>query len=110
MYWPLVLKWAALSLFQREHVDRGVVLLEEAKKLLKKGGFAIKTLSLPILQMLYCVTEDEGYKKEYKGLLQQLTDTCETFKIYVESHGDAFKLNKDKDLWEAAMILPFNYA
>lgn len=108
--WPLVLKWAALSLFQREHVDRGVVLLEEAKKLLKKGGFAIKTLSLPILQMLYCVTEDEGYKKEYKGLLQQLTDTCETFKIYVESHGDAFKLNKDKDLWEAAMILPFNYA
>ena len=108
--WPLVLKWAALSLLQREHVDRGVVLLEEAKKLLKKGGFTIKTLALPILQILYCVTEEEKYEKEYEGLLQQLTDACETFKTYVESRGDAFKLNKDKDLWEAAMILPFNYA
>ena len=108
--WPLVLKWAALSYLQRENVDRGVVLLEEAKKLLKKGGFAIKTLALPILQMLYCVTEEEKYEKEYEGLLQQLADACETFKVYVEAHGDAFKLDKDKDLWEAAMILPFNYA
>ncbi|MBS7273263.1 hypothetical protein [Fibrobacter sp.] len=108
--WPLVLKWAALSYLQGENVDRGVVLLEEAKKLLKKGGFAIKTLALPILQMLYCVTEEEKYEKEYEGLLQQLVDACETFKVYVEAHGDAFKLDKDKDLWEAAMILPFNYA
>lgn len=108
--WPLVLKWAALSLMLSGNVDRGLVLLEEAKKLLKKGGFAIKTLALPILQMLYCVTEDEGYEKEYRGLLQQLTDTCEAFKTYVESQGDAFKLDKDKNLWDAAMILPFNYA
>ena len=108
--WPLVLKWAAFSLMLSGQGERGVEFLDTAHKLLQKGGFTIKTLSLPILQMLYCVTEDEGYEKEYKGLLQQLTDTCETFKIYVESHGDAFELNKDKDLWEAAMILPFNYA
>lgn len=108
--WPLVLKWAALSLMLSGNVDRGLVLLEEAKKLLMKGGFAIKTLALPILQMLYCVTEDEQYETEYRGLLQQLTDICETFKTYVESQGDAFKLDKDKNLWDAAMILPFNYA
>lgn len=108
--WPLVLKWATFSLLLSGQGERGVELLCKAHNLLQKDGFAIKTLSLPILQMLYCVTEDEGFEKDYKGLLQQLTDTCETFKIYVESHGDAFKLDKDKNLWDAAMILPFNYA
>ena len=90
--------------------ERGVELLESAHRLLRKGGFAIKTLSLPILQMLYCVTEDEQYETTYKELLEKLTGSCETFKAFVENRSDSFTLDKDKDPWDAAMILPFNYA
>ncbi len=108
--WPLALKWAAFSLMLSGQGERGVELLESAHRLLRKGGFAIKTLSLPILQMLYCVTEDEQYETTYKELLEKLTGSCETFRAFVENRSDSFTLDKDKDPWDAAMILPFNYA
>jgi hypothetical protein len=108
--WPLVLKWAAFALMLSGQGERGVELLDTAHKLLQKGGFTIKTLSLPILQMLYCVTEDEQYEAAYKELLENLTASCKMFKAYVENHSESFALDKDKGLWNAAMILPFNYA
>jgi hypothetical protein len=108
--WPLVLKWAAFALMLSGQGERGVELLDTAHKLLQKGGFTIKTLSLPILQMLYCVTEDEQYEAAYKELLEKLTASCKMFKAYVENHSESFALDKDKGLWNAAMILPFNYA
>ena len=108
--WPLVLKWAAFSLMLSGQGERGVELLCNAHNLLQKGGFTIKTLSLPILQMLYSVTEDEKYETEYEMLLRLLMSKCETFKAYVEAHSESFKIDKDKDCWDAAMILPFNYA
>lgn len=108
--WPLVIKWAALSLMLSGQDERGVRLLEVTHKLLQKDGFTVKTLSLPILQMLYCGTKDEQYGTAYKKLLEQLMASCKTFKAYVENHSESFALDKDKDLWDAAMILPFNYA
>ena len=108
--WPLVLKWGAFTLLLNDQAERGIALLEEAYRLLQKGGFTINTLALPILQMLYCVTEDEGFEAEYNKLLQHLTSSCATFKAYVETHSELFVLDKNRNFGEAAMILPFNYA
>ena len=60
--------------------------------------------------MLYCETKNEQYEVAYKKLLDQLVASCGTFKTYVENHSESFALDKDKELWDAAMILPFNYA
>ena len=108
--WPLVLKWFAFIMYRGEDTTHAVDLLNKSCMELSKGGFAIRTLALSVMQMLYCITGDEQVKVKYENTLRGLSSQCATFKSYVAKNAERFELKKDRPLWDAAMMLPFNYS
>lgn len=108
--WSLVLKWAAYCLVLRDDSARASVLLKTAAGKLGKGGFAVRTLSLSVLQMLYAMNPGDELAKAYDVLLRSLLEAGPQFRGYVESRQEQFRLSAGKRLWDAAMLLPFNYS
>ena len=108
--WSLVLKWVAYCLVLQGDTARASVLLKTAAGKLGKGGFAVRTLSLSVLQMLYTVNSDGELETKYEALLRGLLENGAQFKEYVESRQEQFRLSAGRRLWGAAMLLPFNYS
>lgn len=108
--WSLVLKWVAYCLVLQGDTARASALLTAAAGKLKNGGYAVKTLALSVLQMLYAVNPGSEIETKYEALLQGLLNGSAHFKEYVESRQEQFKLSADTRLWDAAMLLPFNYS
>lgn len=87
--------------------------LNTARKNLEKGtDFAVKSLALPILKMGYKMAsydKVDHMAEKYQTLLEECK-TSEGFVAYITGK-ETFDLDhKDANIWETAMMLPFNYA
>ena len=76
------------------------------------GGYTINSLALPVLKMRYKLARYEKIDKrasKYNELLEKCRES-EHFVAYMADK-KIFDLNDGKfDIWETAMMLPFNYA
>ena len=117
--WPLLLKWKAFAECKKGLMDKAKKNLETSrKKLVSSQGFTIRTLALSVIAMFVVIAKEEGNaaelekrQSEYEALLKECTERVPSFKKYVEEHSEFSKAKTgDITLWEAATLLPFNYA
>jgi len=102
---PLILKWQAFE------ENSGKNLQKAAELLLKEIGFTLRTLALPVIQMLYCFEPKNDLCKDYGKILEGLKNECENFKRYVNDVQPSLNtLDNGLDLWSRAMLLPGYYA
>ena len=88
-------------------------MLKNASKSLKlSDSYTINSLALPVLKMRYKLASYEKIGKRasrYKKLLEKCCES-EHFAAYM-AEKKIFELDDSKfDIWETAMMLPFNYA
>lgn len=109
----LVQKWAGISLYLKGERSRAETVLSMSYDRLKSSdGYTIKSLALPVLKIRYKLA---GYDKISKREAQysKLLEKCRESEHFVAYMADKkiFDLNDGKfDIWETAMMLPFNYA
>ena len=111
--WPLVLKWAALSLYLEGQKDEARALLTKVSQQLeaKNNKFAIRTLAVAPYQMLGLLRSDGKLHSDYETFLAELTTTEPGFADYVAKHRlQKIWQPKAKTMWERAVCLPFYYA
>lgn len=116
--WPLLLKWAAYSKACLNQVDEAVDFLQTAyQELSCAPGFTVKSLALSPMAMLIQISKQykndnlECYQFTYKNNLEGLCTGSPTFAKYVGNHPKIVSAAEgDGSLWDAAMMLPFNYA
>ncbi|SHM73368.1 hypothetical protein [Fibrobacter sp. UWB7] len=108
----LVQKWAGVCLYLKKD-SRAELALKKSYESLKSGdSYTIKTLALPVLKMRYKLAgfEKEGKREsQYRYLLENSLES----KYFVAYMADkkTFDLHDGNfDIWETAMMLPFNYA
>ena len=106
----LVLKWAAIcNEYAGGSRETSVALLNKAIDVMEKAPeFAINSLALSPIKILnmFGIAPVEKYAELYKDLCGR----CKSFAAYAKANSALDPKNKCKDVWEAAMILPFNYA
>jgi tetratricopeptide (TPR) repeat protein len=108
----LVQKWAGICLYLKGDSRAEMVLKMSYDRLQTGDNYTIKSLALPVLKMRYKLASYDKISKretQYKSLLEKCCES-EHFVAYM---GDKkiFGLDDDKfDIWETAMMLPFNYA
>ena len=116
--WPLLLKWRAFIKYKKGN-GNSVWILEQAYKILvESNGFTVRTLALSVMAMLIAIHNETGNaeklepcQKEYERLLKKCCDETPMFKDYVCHHDEFAKaLKASLSLWEAAVLLPFNYS
>lgn len=116
--WPLVLKWAAYTMEKLNRIDEAIDFLQTSyQKLISASGFTIKTLALSPMAMLIQISRNhhiedlQRYQLTYRNCLERLRIESPTFSKYVDSNSDIKNASEGKiSLWDAAMILPFNYS
>ncbi|MCF0224554.1 MAG: hypothetical protein HUK20_09805 [Fibrobacter sp.] len=115
--WPLLLKWAAYSKACLNQVEDAIDFLQTAQQELNNApGFTVKSLALSPVAMLIQLRKDnkdefDRYQLTYRNNLQRLCEMSPTFAKYVEGHPEITKAAEGEgSLWDAAMILPFNYS
>ena len=108
----LVQKWFGVCLYLKRDSRAELALKMSYEKLKSGDNYTIKSLALPVLKMRYKLA---GYDKiskretQYKSLLEKCCES-EYFVTYMADK-KIFELNDGKfDIWETAMMLPFNYA
>ena len=105
---PLILKWLA---FGEEPSVAKKMLQEAARCLQKENGFAIRTLALPVIHMLYMFEPKNELCMEYGQFLESLKKECQNFASYVaEKSPNLNKLDNGLNLWQKATLLPSYYA
>jgi tetratricopeptide (TPR) repeat protein len=108
----LVQKWAGICLYLKGDSRAEMVLKMSYDRLQTGDSYTIKSLALPVMKMRYKLASYDKISKretQYKSLLEKCCES-EHFVAYM---GDKkiFGLDDDKfDIWETAMMLPFNYA
>lgn len=117
--YALVRKWAGLCLILQNNLGPGCHELRKSYELLRDGlDFAIRSLALSVCKLLYKVqymTGDYDGMDKAAALYNSGLEDCknsESFAKYVEGR-EEFLLPDDPgqvDLWDAALMLPFNYA
>jgi len=70
--------------------------------------FTINSLALSPIKILNVLGEESVEK--YAELYKDLCDRCESFAAYAKANPVLDPKASSKDIWDAAMILPFNYA
>ncbi len=102
---PLILKWLAFEENSAEYLQRA------AQFLLRESGFTIRTLALPVIQMLFCFEPKNDLCKNYGKILEGLKNECENFRKYINNNQPNLNtLENNLDLWHRAMLLPGYYA
>lgn len=107
---PLILKWKAFCVFETNKEQAKNLLEKGIKQLLSSSKFTIKSLAIPLIQMLYTLSDNHKYCREYDGLLGRLKDESPYFKEYCDSNDAINRLNNNLTLWDRALLLPFYYA
>jgi len=108
----LVQKWFGVCLYLKKDSRAELALKMSYEKLKSGDSYTIKSLALPVMKMRYKLASYDKISKretQYKSLLEKCCES-EHFVAYM---GDKkiFGLDDDKfDIWETAMMLPFNYA
>lgn len=108
----LVQKWAGVCLYLMRDSRAEGVLKNASKSLKLSDSYTINSLALPVLKMRYKLASYEKIGKRasrYKKLLEKCCES-EHFAAYM-AEKKIFELDDSKfDIWETAMMLPFNYA
>lgn len=106
----LVLKWAAIcNELAKGSVETSITLLKKSIDVLKKAPeFTIKSLALSPIKMLEFLSGKPD--AEYKTLYDKLCCDCKSFAAYAKANPALDPKTKCSDIWEAALMLPFNYA
>lgn len=119
--WSLLLKWSAYIEYKKGNM-RPVIsrLRDAAKNMSLSSGFTIRTLALSVIAMQIFIAQDgheeeaknlDEYRRNYAELLQKCEQESQSFKRYVRNHPQFEKVAQKADsLWEAANLLPFNFA
>ena len=106
----LVLKWAAIcNFYVKGSKETTIALLNKSIEVMTKDStFAINSLALSPMRILNVLDAMpiESYAKTYSDLCKH----CESFAKYAEANPVLDPKTECKDVWEAAIILPFNYA
>ena len=106
----LVLKWAAIcNHYAKGSKETTVALLNKSIEVLtKESAFAVNSLALSPMRVLNVLDAMpiENYAKAFDDLCKR----CESFAKYAKANPVLDPKTECKDVWDAAMILPFNYA
>ncbi len=112
---PLIMKWEAIALWIENRIANKTIVeryfSDSIKNLLsKENGFAIKTLSLPIIQCYGIVNNANEFHAKYNTLCEELTKVSECFKKYVDKSEVLGSIKNNCDIWQRALSLPFIYS
>ena len=113
---PLILKWAAVSLFLEDAAENRLVIDKlfhsAARELMKEGnGFTIKTLVLPVFQCYALVNNQNPYHAKYAEILRVLKEESASFVNFIQGKEPRLESVKNEaDMWDRAMMLPFIYS
>ena len=113
---PLILKWAAVTLFLQDpqhHRSTIEQLLNRALTELLNGfnGFTIQVLALPIIQCYALVNNQNPYHAQYGRILRDLTTKSDCFADYINQKIPLLNsIKNDADIWQRAIALPFIYS
>jgi hypothetical protein len=106
----LVLKWAAIcNHYAKGSKETTIALLNKSIEVLtKESAFAVNSLALSPMRVLNVLDAMpiENYAKAFDDLCKR----CESFAKYAKANPVLDPKTECKDVWDAAMILPFNYA
>ena len=108
--WCLVLKWAAVcNIYANGAKDDSVRLLKSSVDVARKNSmFTINSLALPSEKILSLLGDCMG--EEFQKNLDDLCTRCESFKLFASRNQNFLKGRNSVDVWDAAMMLPFNYS
>lgn len=106
----LVLKWAAIcNFYAKGSKDTTVALLTKSIELMtSESSFTINSLALSPMRVLNVL--DAMPIEKYTETYNDLCERCNSFAKYAEANPALDPKTECKDVWDAAMILPFNYA
>lgn len=115
---PLLCKWAAYIQYQNGNVNDAIRLLEEAAQNISSGCcFAIIALKLPLIAMQIYIKKANGgdltgLQRAFTKLTGKIIIEFPNFQKYYNCNYELFDgaANGNISLWEAAMLLPFNYS
>lgn len=108
----LLLKWMGICFYylnKRDFAKKEFGLA--CSRLFMKSNYTINSLALPVLKIWYALAdygEDDEIAKKYKDLFEKCC-ASESFATFA-SGKSVFELKSKSDIWETAMMLPFNYA
>lgn len=108
----LALKWLAVGnmLENPKLSPYAEKLLENSIKNLQMGSFTEQTLALSAIQCFAYINPENEYCLRYQQFIKKLMKQSESFAKYMKQHREWKVINKDADLWDRAMFLPFYYA
>lgn len=112
---PLIMKWEAIALWLENPTENKSIVekyFSDAIKNLraKENGFAIKTLSLPIIQCYGIVNNTNEFHSTYNTWCEELKKGAKGFADYVNSSEVLKSIKNDCDIWQRALSLPFIYS
>lgn len=106
----LVLKWAAIcNHYAKGSKETTIALLKKSiEELTKDSKFTINSLALSPMRVLNVLgaMPIEKYAETYNDLCKR----CESFATYAKTNPSLDPKTECKDVWNAAMVLPFNYS
>ena len=107
----LILKWLGVCYYLMKNRLASKEMERAYGQLFMKENFTINSLALPVLKTGYKIAdygESEIYEEAYKNLLEKCCKS-ESFTKFI-ANKEVFDLHSKFDIWETAMMLPFNYA
>ncbi len=112
---PLIKKWEAVALYledqdtNKEKVKR--LLSSAIDDLLSVGNeFAITTLAITVFHCLALVDCSTELCDRYVEYINTLRGQSQYFDDFLDRNKDLLDLNNNLDLWDRALLLPFNYS
>lgn len=110
----LAMKWEAIALVL-ENGDKQTIekYFSDAigNMLNENNEFAIRTLTLSLIQCYGLVNNQNPYHRQYNTYLNELKRTSKYFEKYVDEKSPLLNEIKNKaDIWQRALALPFYYA
>jgi hypothetical protein len=110
----LAMKWEAIALVL-ENGDKQTIekYFSDAigNMLNENNEFAIRTLTLSLIQCYGLVNNQNPYHRQYNTYLRELKNSSKHFEKYVDEKSPLLNnIKNDADIWERALSLPFYYA
>lgn len=113
---PLILKWEGISLYLEDRISNKDKIekyfISAISNLISKDNeFAIKTLSLPIIQCYSKINNQNSFHSQYNNILNELKKESNTFEKFINENCSIINtIKNDGDILACAVSLPFIYS
>ena len=112
----LAMKWEAIALYlenkegNKETIEK--YFSDAIGNLLNENNeFAIRTLTLSLIQCYGLVNNQNPYHRQYNTYLRELKNNSKHFEEYVDEKSPLLnEIKNNADIWQRALALPFYYA